>query len=139
MTSLAGHQECRENLGRFINTKIDRSAYIASSDLGEIAYVAIDHRFVDLIALTSADVLADYRAGKTADDILRSKDVKYLADTRYPATSQDRLDWLLGEFPGIRSRSEFVTDARKPLLIYKYDGLEFVLTTISPRSKSDEP
>ncbi len=139
MTSLAGHQECRENLGKFINTEIDGRAFIASSDLGEIAYVAINHRFVDLMALTSADVLADYLAGKTADDILRSKDVKYLADTRYPASSWDRLEQLLGQFPAIRSRSGFVTDAREPLFICKYNGLEFVLTTITPRSKSDKP
>jgi hypothetical protein len=137
MTGLAGDQECRENIGQFINRNIDRSAYIASSDLGEIAYVAIDHRFVDLIALTSADVLADYREGKTSDDILRSKDVKYLADTYNPASSQDRLDSLLGQFPGIRPRSEFVTTAREPLFICKNkNGLEFVVTTIMPKSKS---
>jgi hypothetical protein len=138
MTSLANHQVCRKNLGLFINSKIDKSEYIASSDIGEIAYVAIDHRFVDLVGLTSADVLADYRAGKTADDILMSKNVKYLADTQYSGASQSKFDTLLGQFPGIRSRSQFVVDDRKPLCACgDRNGLGFILATIALRSKSD--
>lgn len=106
MTGLAEHQVCRKNIGQYINSNISGDEYIASSDLGAISYVAINHRFVDLIALTSADVLANYEMGKTADDILKNKHVKYIADT-VVATDVNRFDTILRQFSGVRDKSNF--------------------------------
>jgi hypothetical protein len=131
MSDLADAQMCRENLGRYINTHIDKGEYIASSDLGAIAYVAIDHRFVDLIALTSADILARYRAGETADTVLEAMHVRYIADTYDPATPMDRLNVLLEEFPGVKRKSKFAIDSHHPAFACRTSGdLEFILTNI---------
>jgi hypothetical protein len=131
MSDLAEAQICRKNLGRYINTNIDKSEYIASSDLGAIAYVAIDHRFVDLIALTSADVLGRYRAGETADEVLEAKHVKYIADTYASSTSMSRLDVLLEEFPGVKRKSKFTINSDHPAFVCRPNGdFEFILTKI---------
>jgi hypothetical protein len=81
MINLSGHQICRKQLGSYIGSSIPRDEIIASSDIGAIAYVAINHRFVDLVGLTSSDVLSEYEKGNTADNILTKKDVVYQADT----------------------------------------------------------
>lgn len=136
MSGIANDQICRENLGRYINAHIDKEEYIASSDLGAIAYVAIDHRFVDLIALTSADVLAHYQAGETADEILKNKHIRYIADTYDPSVSMDRLNVLLEEFPRIKSKSRFIIDSDHPVFVCRAKGnFEFMLTKIILKKK----
>jgi len=81
MKDLSVHQECRRKLGDFINAEIDSGSIIISSDIGAIAYVAKNNKFVDLMGLTSYDVLNNYKIGKNFDDILLNKGVCYVADT----------------------------------------------------------
>jgi hypothetical protein len=131
MTRLAEHQICRGKLGDYINSNVSGDSYIASSDLGMIAYRAINHRFVDLIALTSADVLANYRQGKTADDILARKNVHYLADTVDPRSSANRIDSMLLQFPQVKGRSKFVADTADPeFTCTEKSGIQFVVARV---------
>jgi hypothetical protein len=106
MLNLAQHQKCRRGVALYLRDNISSRQYIASADLGIIAYVARQHRFVDLVALTSADVLEAYQRGQTADQLLIDKHVAYLADT-FTSDPEQRLTFLLGQFPGIRARSRF--------------------------------
>ena len=103
MTNITVDQSCRSRLGEYIEDHVDKRDYIASSDLGAISYKAIDHHFVDLIALTSADILTALSCGDTADAALEAKHVRFLADTYDPVTSPNRLNQLLEEeFPKVR-------------------------------------
>lgn len=130
MTELARHQVCRRHLGEFIHTHIPQTDYIASSDLGIISYAAINHRFVDLIALTSSDVLEKYSQGETADAVLTQKQVKYLADT-FPADEKNRFNTLLAQFPNILERSHFRILDEEPMYRCSANGkLDFRLTKI---------
>ena len=104
-TTLADHQICRKEVGKFINTYLQSENFIASSDLGAISYVAINHRFVDLIALTSSDVLDNYSKGQTADNILIRKNVKYFASTFPKLSASNQIDELLTQFPKVESKS----------------------------------
>ena len=84
MVGLSGHQVCRKQLGSYIETFIPRDEIIALGDIGAIAYMAINHRFVDLYGLTSSDVLSEIEKGNTVDSILIKKDVIYWANTIRP-------------------------------------------------------
>jgi hypothetical protein len=106
MNRLSSHQVCRKELGRYINQNIPNSKYIASSDIGAIAYVAIKHKFVDLNALTSSHVLLEYKKGNIADNILEDKNVKYMADTFNQNYSGNKVDYLLRHFD-IKKKSGF--------------------------------
>jgi len=106
MTQLADHQVCRRALGEHIRTQISPGEPIASSDLGVMSYVAIEHEFVDLVALTSADVLASYKRGESADQILTDKHVRYIADTVSPKFD-DRVNELLAQFPQVHEVSRY--------------------------------
>jgi hypothetical protein len=81
MTELASHQVCRKQVGDYIKQNLPVSAYIASGDIGAIAYKAINHRFVDISALTSSDVLQEYMSGRTVNNVLEKKAVTFLANT----------------------------------------------------------
>ncbi len=107
-SALMEGQVCREKVGQYINANINASEYIASSDLGEISYVAIGHRFVDLIGLTSKDVLARYREGQTADTLLAAKRVKYFADTYRGNSPVDGV--VAYEYPLVRQKSAFTIE-----------------------------
>jgi hypothetical protein len=74
-------QVARGNIGRWVESNIDHSQWVLSGDIGEIAYVAKDCKFIDSNGLTSADVLDEYLAGRTIDRILIDKNPKYIADT----------------------------------------------------------
>jgi hypothetical protein len=113
MANIAPHQQCRRELGQYIRDHIPANQYIASADVGMIAYVALDHRFVDLVALTSADVLEAYAHAQTADQLLIDKLVVYLADT-FSSDPNERLPSLLAQFPRVKDRSRFVLVAEKP-------------------------
>lgn len=139
MTELANHQACRRNLGEFIRTKIPTEEYVASSDLGIISYVATNHQFVDLIALTSSDVLENYTQGKTADDILINKHVKYLADT-FPAGEKNRISTLLKQFPNVHEQSRFHITNEAPMFRCSANGeLDFRITKISSKPDTSHP
>jgi hypothetical protein len=81
MLELAPHQICRKQIGQYIKNNIPINSYIASGDIGAIAYEAISHRFVDIAGLTSQDILEEYASGRSADAVLIKKDVRYLANT----------------------------------------------------------
>jgi hypothetical protein len=138
MTSLAEHQICRKDLGQFIHSKISNEEYIASSDIGAISYMAINHRFIDLAALTSADVLAQYQVGKTADDIMAEKKVKYIADT-FSDSSSNLIDSLLRQFPKVKSKSRFTADATGPEFVCtEKGGLSFILAKVALKKTNPE-
>jgi len=77
----SGHEICRRQLGQYLASHLPDGAEVLSSDLGSIAYHAIDQSFVDMIGLTSADVLQKYLAGDNADDVLERKRPTWVADT----------------------------------------------------------
>lgn len=77
----SGHQVCRRDVGRYVASHAPEGAEVMSSDLGSIAYQAIDQRFIDMIGLTSADVLGKYLARDNADDILQKKRPVFVADS----------------------------------------------------------
>jgi arabinofuranosyltransferase len=81
MIELAPHQICRKQIGDYIAQNISKEAYIASGDIGAIAYRAINHSFVDIAGLTSSDVLSEYASGNTAASVFEKKGVRFLADT----------------------------------------------------------
>lgn len=113
MTVGAEHQACRKAMGEHIRTQISPDEAIASSDLGMLAYVAMEHRFVDLVALTSADVLADYQRGRNADEVLQAKHVRFIADTVSPRFD-DRVNELRGQFPRVLQPSRFTVLTLSP-------------------------
>lgn len=134
MTALSQHQACRKQLGAYIDQHVPTDEYIASSDLGAIAYVALRHRFVDLIALTSSDVLRSYADGRNADAILSDKKVAYLADT-FTDDDHDRVNTLLRQFPVIHERSGFAPAAGTPLFdCTANQALHFRLTRLNKSS-----
>lgn len=110
-TALAEHQICRKEVGQYIKVNFSNKDYIASSDLGAISYIAINHRFVDLIALTSSDVLDSYSKGQTADSILISKKVQYFASTFPAKPTSNQIDDLLAQFPRVKNKSALTIDS----------------------------
>jgi len=134
MTLIAESQICRKEVGSFINTHIGKDEYIASSDLGAISYVAIDNRFVDLMALVSSDVLSQFRAGQNADSVLVDKHIKYYADT-LRITTNDRLGELLKQFPSVLQYTNFTVDMKQPLFVCTdKGGIRFVVANLVPRT-----
>lgn len=113
MTALAQHQICRRDLGRYVRNHVSPAQVVASADLGLVAYEAPRHRFLDLMALTSADVLKAYARGQNADQILIDKRVRYLADTFF-VDGSDRLQFLLAQFPGVHGGSRFRVSMATP-------------------------
>jgi hypothetical protein len=112
MTSLAKHQICRKQLGEYLVSNTPISETIASADIGAISYTAINHRFVDLVALTSVDVLEAYGKGENADGVLALKNVRYMADTfGISEAGNDRIKFLLGQFPKARQDTKYAVDA----------------------------
>lgn len=83
MISLKKGSLCRREIGSYINRTLKSSDYVLSSDLGMIAYQAINVRFIDLAGLTSKDVLKHYQKKKTIDDILLYKKPEFLAGSFY--------------------------------------------------------
>ena len=77
----SGHQVCRRQVGRYIERSLPSGAEVLSSDIGDIAYEAIDLRFIDMFSLTSADVLDAYVGGRNADAIIEKKRPVFVADT----------------------------------------------------------
>jgi hypothetical protein len=129
MTKLAEHQVCRNQLGAYIESNIPADNYIASHDLGGIAYAAKGHRFVDIIGLTSADVLANYEQGKAADDILKRKNVTYIADT-FGANNENALGQISEMFPRVTEKTRFRVTDEPPLFRCTAGGLNFQLSKI---------
>lgn len=130
MTTLATHQECRRELAAYINENIPSNEKIVSSDLGAIAYFAHKYSFIDLIALTSSDVLDNYKNKQNADDILRNMDAKFLADTFHPET-QNRIQNVLDQFPLVHTKSKFKANNDDSLFSCSTrDGLVFSVVEI---------
>jgi arabinofuranosyltransferase len=77
----SGHQVCRHQAGEYVARNAPAGAVVLSSDLGSIAYQAIDHSFIDMIGLTSADVLGRYLVRENADEILEAKRPTFVADS----------------------------------------------------------
>lgn len=74
-------QFCRKKLGMYINIALSGNDYVLSGDVGEIAYYALNVKFIDLAGLTSKDILKSYQQKKTIDDIILYKKPKFLADS----------------------------------------------------------
>lgn len=130
MLELAPHQICRKQIGQYIEKNIPIDAYVASGDIGAIAYEAINHRFVDIAGLTSKDVLEEYAAGRTANAVFIEKDVRYLANT-FAKNHQDSSYYI--SHPAGPSESEFynksITDV---MFTCSYGDYDFKLVKIKP-------
>lgn len=82
MENLSYHQRCRKEVGAWLEAARP-SRPVLSSDIGAIAYKAIDVSFIDAVGLTSPDVLRAYRTGGSLDPIFDSKKPELVADTWY--------------------------------------------------------
>ncbi len=91
----SGHQVCRRQVGQYIARNLSKGAEVLSSDIGDIAYEAIDLSFIDMFSLTSADVLDAYVDGQNADAILEKRHPVFVADT-YNAQGFQALRFLSG-------------------------------------------
>lgn len=74
-------QEARISIGDYIAKEIATDKLIISGDIGAISYKAINHKFIDLIGLTSPEVLYRYQNQKSLDGYLKSVNPGYVADT----------------------------------------------------------
>jgi hypothetical protein len=81
LRSFAPHQECRRKVGEYMNAHLDRSEVILSTDIGGIAYYAIDFSFIDTVGLTSIDVFDAYQAGASLDGVFQRRLPRFAADT----------------------------------------------------------
>jgi len=79
------HQEYRIELGKYINSNLDKSELIMSSDLGAISFFAINNNFVDIAGLTSLYPFKfiDKSQVHYISKWIKNKKVKYVADTQY--------------------------------------------------------
>lgn len=81
IASAAPVQFAREETGKWLQANTKPGEYVLSGDLGAISYFAPDMRFIDVFGLTSADVLSEYKARRSADAVIRVKRPAYIADT----------------------------------------------------------
>ncbi len=79
--SIAPHQSCRKEVGRYLASHITTDRPVISSDIGAIAYMAPDVRFLNVVGLTSASVLRALQAGTNLDAIVLDRRPAYVADT----------------------------------------------------------
>jgi len=82
----ARHQEARKSLGMWIEDNVPKGEVILSSDLGAIAYFAMNHDFIDVFGLTSAAPLTAIKQrnwGAFVDELKRRKP-SWVADTGFP-------------------------------------------------------
>lgn len=77
---LAPAQEIRGQVGDWLQANA-QGQWVLSGDLGQIAYRAMDCKFIDLFGLTSPDILKAYRSGKNAGEVIEAKHPRYIADT----------------------------------------------------------
>jgi len=77
------HQDCRGKVGQYIAGHAPPGSYVLSSDIGKIAYKAMNVSFIDTYALTSADVLEAFAKNKNVDAIVEAKKPRFVADTYY--------------------------------------------------------
>lgn len=81
MVRLVKGQECRREIGQYIQSHYKSLDQVISGDVGTLAYQAINNNFIDIAGLTSSDILKAYQEKKTIDSIILSKKPKVLADT----------------------------------------------------------
>jgi len=104
--SIAPHQICRKQVGRYLAAHVTTDAPVISADIGAIAYVARDARFLDVVGLTSGSVLHALQAGTNLDAILLDRRPAYVADTLIRAGAGYRyhaIDYI--EARGITTRT----------------------------------
>jgi len=78
---LAPCQVIRCEMGDWLQANVAKEEWIISNDIGAIAYRAKDCRFIDLVGLTSPDILTAYRNGENSDGVIADKRPAYIADT----------------------------------------------------------
>jgi len=93
MERFADHQRCRKQLGAWLIARPPPGA-VLSSDIGALAYTAIDVRFVDTMGLTSPGIQQAYAGRGTLDEVLAREDPRWVADT-----------WTVAEDGGLRSQA----------------------------------
>lgn len=137
MTSLAAPQSCRKQVGQYLNEHIPTVEYIASSDIGAIAYEAIHHRFVDLTGLTSVSVLREYQRALPADNVLKERKVRYLADT-FSNNDDERIANVLKNYPSIKVESNYISEVDELSVICRTnDRLIFTIAKIKEKPRVD--
>lgn len=76
----ADHQRCRKEIGQRLAAHSPEGP-VLSSDVGAIAYEAMNVTFVDAAGLTSPDVLSVYLDGGSLDSVLEDRRPSLVADT----------------------------------------------------------
>jgi hypothetical protein len=80
------HQKARQELGDWIEANVPKGQLVLSSDVGEIAYIAKTHDFIDAFGLTTNLPVVAVRRGDWAlftDQLVREAPM-WLADTSIP-------------------------------------------------------
>lgn len=78
---LSYHQQVRREAGEWLNQNVKPGECVLSGDIGMIAYTAKDVQFVDILGLTSKDVLSVYKRGGSLDEVIAKRKPKYIANT----------------------------------------------------------
>ena len=85
LDTAAEHQQARRQMGEWLNRNTRPGDRIASTDLGEVAYVAQDRDFVDVFGLTSADFAElSQTAPERSPALFAGLQPAYIADTAFP-------------------------------------------------------
>jgi hypothetical protein len=83
--------DCRAKVGKFINENININEWILSGDIGAISYFAENNRFIDMVGLTSPDVLSNYLVGFGPQSIIQERGASYIADTFFDQEKHENL------------------------------------------------
>jgi hypothetical protein len=136
------HAGARKKLGEYIEQNIPGNQVIMSSDIGALAYAAIDHDFIDVFGLTSKETVAAVQQDKWQDFIqdLKVKRPLWVADTGLPTGQIQSFEILAFPhkyFRGVNQYPEPYVDMYSPrnqtvLEIPVADGFVFRLVRIDP-------
>ena len=136
------HQKARQELGAWIEANVPSSQLILSSDVGEIAYVAKTHDFIDAFGLTTRLPVVAIEGGNWSiftDYLIREAPI-WLADTINPKGKVQAfqiIGYPQNHFRGMQSRDTAYLDMYSPnnaILIDHPtpDGFSFQVIRIDP-------
>ncbi|HEY5982069.1 MAG TPA: hypothetical protein VIU38_01235, partial [Anaerolineales bacterium] len=138
----AEHQRLRRAMGEWIEAHVPTDQPVLSHDLGAISYFALQHRFIDVEGLISAEPLMAVRQGdwERFIDYLREEKPLWAADTLGPDGVPAAFHMVRRPteyFRGLRGSSNDLLDLESPLnkLEMRWDipgGRSFGIVAIDP-------
>lgn len=145
----AEHQICRKEIGRAL-AAMRPDAPVLSSDVGAIAYAAPSVPFVDVVGLTSIDVLQSYLSGAGLAPVLAGKRPGLVADTLVKEGKPARLGYRALQIlasPGTFLDGDAqpsggplrVVEAKRLHTCTAGDGTQFALGTVTQLGAAEEP